>query len=107
MLVATYSSNGTTATGVAGQDHVEGNGHVFVHREVVGRFRGGGRQVPRHGQDEGLADPQHGHHHGRDEQGRAVEGNEVQRVALHSRRGEVGKTTTITEYLLPGSKIAI
>ena len=105
VLVATYSTNGTTASGVKGKITWKGTGtSSFTVKSGAGtpaQAPSATARARRRTRSSSARAP-----HGRHEQGRGVERDEVRRVALHSRR-DGRLEDDITEYLLPGSKIAI
>ena len=86
VLVATYSTNGTTASGVKGKITWKGTGTSSFTVKSGAGSKAAAAKCHGTGADEGLAHPQHGHARGRHEQGQGAERYEVHRVALHSLR---------------------
>jgi len=106
VLVATYKTNGTTASGVQGKITWKGTGtSSFTVKSAVGSAAAGAKCHGTGKTKDGLI-LSTGTITAATSKAAALKGTKFsESLCIHS--ATVGKKTTVTEYLLPGSKIAI
>ena len=106
VLVATYSTNGTTATGVQGKITWKGTGtSSFTVKSSAGSAAAGAK-CHGSGKTKDSLILSTGTINAATSKAAPLKGTKfIESLCIHSTT--VGKKVTITEYLLPGSKIAI
>ncbi len=106
VLVATYSTNGTTATGVQGKITWKGTGTSSFTVKSAGGTAAAGAKCHGTGKTKDSLILSTGTITAATSKAAALKGTKFsESLCIHS--VTVGKKATITEYLLPGSKIAI
>jgi hypothetical protein len=106
VLVATYSSNGTTATGVAGKITWKGTGTSSFTVKSAGGSAAAGAKCHGTGKTKDSLILSTGTITASTSKAAPLKGTKFsESLCIHS--ATVGGKVTITEYLLPGSKIAI
>jgi hypothetical protein len=106
VLVATYTTNGTTASGVQGKITWKGTGTSSFTVKSAGGSAAAGAKCHGTGKTKDSLILSTGTITAATSKAAALKGTKfIESLCIHA--VVKGKTTTITEYLLPGSKIAI